>query len=209
MPAKSHKNLNGHSVNVRQAGIASAAPAPKIVVRSSGVHGRGVYAGRLLKKGERVIEYKGERITTREADRRPPSDPDDDSHTFLFALDDGKYVLDGSVGGNQARWINHSCAPNCETEEDEGRVFIHALRDIAAGEELFYDYGLVIDCRLTAALKAQYRCLCGAPECRGTMFALKDKRRGKAAAKSASGKKDKANDKADSKSAGRSNGKLN
>jgi SET domain-containing protein len=150
---------------------------PKIVVRTSGIHGRGVYAGRDLKKGERIIEYKGEVITWREADRRPPSDPDDPTHTFFFSLDDGKHVIDANVNGNAARWINHSCAPNCETEEDEGRVWIEALRDIKAGEELFYDYGLVIDERITPTLKKQYRCLCGARDCRGTMLALRKRKK--------------------------------
>jgi SET domain-containing protein len=153
-----------------------AARKPKIVVRTSGVHGRGVYAGRKLAKGERIIEYKGELIGWREADRRPPSDPDDPNHTFFFSLSDGKHVIDANVGGNAARWINHSCDPNCESAEDDGRVFIEALRDIRAGEELFYDYGLVIDERITPTLKKQFRCLCGAKECRGTMLALRKRK---------------------------------
>jgi SET domain-containing protein len=154
----------------------AAARKPKIVVRTSRIHGRGVYAGRALKKGEKVIEYKGEVISAREADRRPPSDPDDDSHTFFFSLADGKRVIDAAVGGNAARWINHACEPNCESDEnEEGRVFIVALRDIRAGEELFYDYSLTTDDRLTPTLKQQYRCLCGAKTCRGTMFELKRK----------------------------------
>jgi len=151
----------------------STARKPKIIVRNSRIHGRGVYAGRRLKKGERIVEYKGEVISWREADRRPPSDPDDPNHTFFFALDDHRKVIDANVGGNAARWINHSCEPNCETTEDEGRVFIEALRDIRAGEELSYDYGLIIDERITPTLKKQYRCLCGAPDCRGTMLALR------------------------------------
>jgi len=151
----------------------STARKPKIIVRNSRIHGRGVYAGRRLKKGERIVEYKGEVISWREADRRPPSDPDDPNHTFFFALDDHRKVIDANVGGNAARWINHSCKPNCETTEDEGRVFIEALRDIRAGEELSYDYGLIIDERITPTLKKQYRCLCGAPDCRGTMLALR------------------------------------
>ena len=150
---------------------------PKIIVRTSRIHGRGVYAGRKLKKGERIIEYKGEVISWREADRRPPSDPDDPNHTFFFALDDHKHVIDANVGGNAARWINHSCDPNCETEEDNGRVFIEALRDIKAGEELSYDYGLIIDERITPTLKKQYQCLCGARDCRGTMLALRKRNR--------------------------------
>ena len=150
-----------------------AATKPKVIVKNSRIHGRGVYAGRRIRKGERVIEYKGERITWREADRRPPSDPDDPHHTFFFSLDDGKHVIDAGVGGNAARWINHSCDPNCETTEEDGHVYIEALRDIRAGEELFYDYSLIIDARITPTLKKQYRCLCGAKGCRGTMLALR------------------------------------
>jgi SET domain-containing protein len=146
----------------------------KILVRDSRIHGRGVYALRAIREGERIIEYRGERITWREADRRPPSDPDDPHHTFYFSLDDGRHVIDANVGGNSARWINHSCEPNCETEEtDDGRVYIQALRDIRRGEELSYDYCLVVDERLTPTLKRQYQCRCGSLHCRGTMLALK------------------------------------
>lgn len=158
---------------------AAARSKPKVIVRNSRVHGRGVYAGRSFKKGERIIEYKGERITWKEADRRPPSDPDDPHHTFFFSLSDGKTVIDAAVNGNAARFINHSCAPNCETEEDEDgqRVYIHALRAIRAGEELNYDYSLVIDERLTPSLKKDYECRCGARNCRGTMLAVKKRRK--------------------------------
>ncbi|MFN9030107.1 MAG: SET domain-containing protein [Betaproteobacteria bacterium] len=172
----------------------SAAPAPrksKIIVRNSKVHGRGVYAARDLKKGERIVEYKGERITWKEADRRPPSDPDDPHHTFFFSLSDGKTVIDAAVGGNAARYINHSCAPNCETEEDEQgqRVFVQTLRAIKAGEELNYDYGLLIDERLTPTLRKQYECRCGAKTCRGTMLALKRRKPTKTSAKRGAGGK--------------------
>jgi len=150
------------------------------VVRNSAIHGRGVYAARPIRAGERVIEYTGELISWKEADRRPPSDPDDPHHTFLFSLDDGKRVIDANVGGNSARWINHSCDPNCETEETKsGRVFIEALRDIRRGEELHYDYCLIIDGKITKKLKRMYRCLCGAPKCRGTMLAKKKKKKNK------------------------------
>jgi uncharacterized protein len=156
----------------------SSAQRRKIEVRNSGVHGRGVYAARAIKAGEKIIEYKGERISWKEADRRPASDPNDPHHTFLFALDDGKHVIDAAVGGNSARWINHSCDPNCETEETEdGRVFIQAMRDIRRGEELFYDYGLILDERLTPTLKKEYTCHCGARDCRGTMLAPRRRRR--------------------------------
>ncbi|MEP6608480.1 MAG: SET domain-containing protein-lysine N-methyltransferase, partial [Burkholderiaceae bacterium] len=90
-----------------------------IVVKNSRIHGRGVYAGRRFKAGENIIEYKGQRIAWKEADRRPPSDPQDPYHTFFFSLDDQKTVIDAGVGGNAARWINHSCDPNCETEETD------------------------------------------------------------------------------------------
>lgn len=146
-------------------------------MRISRIHGRGVYAARKIAKGERIIEYRGELISWKEADRRPPSDPDDPHHTFFFSLSDGKRVIDAGTGGNAARWINHSCDPNCETEEDEEgkRVYIQALRDIRRGEELFYDYSLIIDERMTPTLKRNYECRCGARECRGTMLALKNR----------------------------------
>jgi len=149
----------------------STTRTPRLQVRNSLIHGRGVYAARDLKTGEKLIEYKGERISWKEADRRPPSNPEDPNHTFFFSLSDGKTVIDAAVGGNSARWINHSCEPNCEAEEtDDGRIFIRALRDIAAGEELNYDYGLIIEERLTAKLKKAYECRCGNPSCRGTML---------------------------------------
>lgn len=147
----------------------------RIQVRRSGVHGKGVFALQDIPEGEKIIEYVGEIISWKEADRRQSSDPDDPNHTFFFSIGDGKKVIDANVGGNAARWINHSCDPNCESDEDEDtqRVFIRAVRNIKAGEELNYDYGLVIDEPYTKKLKAQYQCLCGAKNCRGTMLAPK------------------------------------
>ena len=145
----------------------------RLQVRRSGVHGKGVYALVDLAEGETLIEYTGEVITWDEALRRHPHDPSDPNHTFYFHIDESR-VIDAKFGGNSARWINHSCEPNCEAEETpEGRVFIKALRDIAAGEELFYDYGLVIDEPHTRQLKAEYACWCGTPRCRGTLLAPK------------------------------------
>lgn len=150
----------------------------RFVIRTSKIHGRGVYAARKIAAGERIVEYKGERISWKEADRRPPSDPDDPNHTFFFSLSDGKTVIDASVNGNAARWINHSCEPNCESEEtDDGRVYIEAARDIRRGEELNYDYGLIIDERITPALKRQHECRCGSKNCRGTMLAIKPRKK--------------------------------
>ena len=146
----------------------------RIQVRQSGVHGRGVYAIRSIKKGETIIEYKGQMITWKQAERRHPHNPKDPDHTFFFHIDE-EHVIDAAVGGNAARWINHACNPNCESDvdEDNHRVFIKAVRNIKPGEELFYDYGLVLDERYTPKVKKQFACRCGARGCRGTMLAPK------------------------------------
>jgi SET domain-containing protein len=152
-----------------------AAQGRRIQVRRSGVHGKGVFALRPIAKGETILEYKGEVITWEEALRRHPHDPSNPDHTFYFHVDD-ECVIDGGHGGNASRWINHACEPNCEAEEDEGRVFIKALRALEPGEELFFDYGLIIDERYTPALKKRFACHCGHRKCRGTMLAPKKKR---------------------------------
>jgi SET domain-containing protein len=147
-----------------------ARPKRAYSVRNSPIHGRGVFATRTIAKGTDIIEYRGRRISMEEADELPDSDPDNPFHTFLFELNDGR-VIDAGVRGNAARWINHSCQPNCEPYEDaEGRVFIAAKRTIRAGEELAYDYKLNVPGRRTARLVASYACRCGAPRCRGTML---------------------------------------
>ena len=155
---------------------ASAARSPsagrRIQVRRSGVHGKGVFAIQPIAKGERIIEYVGEIITWAAAQKRHPHNPKEPDHTFFFHIDD-KRVIDAAVGGNAARWINHACSPNCEADEDDGRIFIKALRNIKPGEELFYDYGLIIDDRYTPALKKKFECRCGTKGCRGTMLAPK------------------------------------
>jgi SET domain-containing protein len=139
-------------------------------VRTSTIHGRGVFAAAEIPRGHCIIEYKGKRSSWDDALARPDSDPDDPSHTFLFQIDDGR-VIDARIRGNAARWINHSCAPNCVTQEDEnGRVFIEARRRIKAGEELTYDYRLTIDEPLTRKERAAYACRCGAAKCRGTLL---------------------------------------
>jgi len=146
----------------------------RIQVRRSGVHGKGVFALTGIAEGERIIEYVGQVITWKEAQRRHPHDPAQPNHTFYFHLDDG-HVIDALYGGNASRWINHSCAPNCLANEEDGRIYITALRDISPGEELNYDYGLVIDEPLTAKLKAEYPCWCGSPDCRGTLLSSSQK----------------------------------
>ena len=139
-------------------------------VRNSAIHGRGVFATRTIRKGAVIIEYRGRRITWDAALKQPDSDPSNPTHTFFFSLDDGR-VIDAGQRGNAARWINHSCAPNCRTfEDDDGRVFIESRRTIHAGEELTYDYRLQLDERITRKLRAEYACRCGAKRCRGTLL---------------------------------------
>jgi SET domain-containing protein len=151
-----------------------AARRKPYAVRRSGIHGRGVFATETIPRGERIIEYKGQRVTWDEAKTRPHSDPHDPAHTFLFELADGR-VIDARVRGNAARWINHSCAPNCVTYEDErGRVFIEARRTIKPGEELSYDYKLIVDGRMSKKERASYACRCGKRSCRGTLLNPKD-----------------------------------
>ncbi|MFL9910836.1 SET domain-containing protein [Paraburkholderia sp. RL17-337-BIB-A] len=141
----------------------------RIIVRRSSVHGKGVFAMRPLAAGERVLEYRGELTSWREAVRRHRREGVA-GHTFLFGLSDGR-VIDGSRGGNSARWLNHACAPNCETIEDAGRIFIHTLRKIRAGEELFIEYRLAIDDPQDEDVRRQYACRCAAAGCRQSMLA--------------------------------------
>ena len=166
------KTMMAQATNGKLHPAAQGQGGRRIQVRRSGVHGKGVFALRPLKKGEVIIEYKGEVIDWPEALRRHPHDPKDPDHTFYFHIDDGN-VIDAKHGGNAARWINHACEPNCEADEIDGRVFIKALRAIKPGEELFYDYGLIIDEKYTPKLKKQFACHCGAKACRGTMLARK------------------------------------
>jgi SET domain-containing protein len=139
-------------------------------VRTSDIHGRGVFATKTIRGGTAIVEYKGQRTSYEKALRRSDSDPEDSAHTFLFELDDGR-VIDAGVRGNAARWINHSCDPNCEPSEDaEGRIFIKAKRTIRDGEELSYNYRLNIEGRLTKRERAGYACRCGSAKCRGTLL---------------------------------------
>jgi SET domain-containing protein len=151
---------------------AAHAGGRRIQVRRSGVHGKGVFARVRIPQGTIMIEYTGERIDWPEALRRHPHDPAHPHHTFYFHIDDGR-VIDAKFGGNSSRWINHACEPNCEAVEQNGRIFIKTLHDIEPGEELFFDYGLVIEQRYTAKLKKQFECRCGFPRCRGTMLGPK------------------------------------
>jgi SET domain-containing protein len=157
------------SLSSRKAPVASG---KRIQVRRSGVHGKGVFALQDIAKGETLIEYVGEVISWDEAQDRHPHDPEDPNHTFYFHVNEDR-VIDALYGGNSSRWINHSCDPNCEADEDNDRIFIKAIRNIAAGQELNYDYGLIIDEPYTKKLKAEYPCWCGSANCRGTLLAPK------------------------------------
>ena len=143
-----------------------------VEVRNSPIHGRGVYAVKPIKKGTRVYEYVGERISHSEADRRFWKKHQEDGHTFLFVVN-RKTVIDGTRLGNDARYINHKCNANCETVTEDNRIFIEAISNIKAGEELGYDYQLTWSEADTPEDLALYRCLCGAKKCRGTMLDAK------------------------------------
>lgn len=158
----------------------------RIAARRSPIHGNGVFALVAIPAGIELVEYRGELLTHAEADRRY-GDTAPSGHTFLFTLND-RYVVDANHGGNIARWINHSCAPNCRAvvegsadgDPRHDRIVIETLREIAPGEELSYDYGIVLAERHTPRLKAIWACRCGAANCSGTL--LKPKRRGRIAA---------------------------
>lgn len=162
---------------------------PAYKVRRSKIHGSGVFATRRIRKGQRVIEYIGDRVTHNEADRRYEDRPEDDNHTFLFIVD-SRTVIDAGVGGNEARFINHRCDPNCETVIQNKRVYIEAIRTIEPGEELAYDYQIKRDKDDPKNIDEIFACHCGAAECRGTMLEPKPlKRPVKKAAKKKSKKK--------------------
>ena len=138
-------------------------------LRRSAVHGSGLFAFRKIAKGEQIIEYLGERISHEEADRRHEDKADDDNHTFLFTIDE-KTVVDAGVDGNDARFINHSCDPNCEVVIARGHLVVEAVRAIRPGEELAYDYYLNRAPEDPPDVEQIYACRCGAGSCRGTML---------------------------------------
>jgi SET domain-containing protein len=139
-------------------------------VRGSAIQGRGGFATRPIARGECIVEYVGERISWKEADRRYDDAGMKRHHTFLFSVT-SRTCIDAAVGGNDSRFINHSCDPNCEAVDERGRIFIFAKRDIAEGEELAYDYAYERDPAYTEEDEALYVCRCGSPKCRGTILA--------------------------------------
>ena len=141
-------------------------------IRPSPIQGLGAFATRPIARGTTLIEYAGRRITPAEADALYPEVEGERHHTFLFAIDDD-VVIDASVGGNEARFINHGCDPNCDAVIEDKRIWIEAIRDIEPGEELTYDYAFELDERHTAAAKRRFPCTCGARTCRGTLLIRK------------------------------------
>jgi len=150
---------------------------PPYIVKTSGVHGNGVFARRRIPAGERIVEYQGERIEWATALARAEAAGAPISHTFFFSLADGR-VIDGARHGNEARFINHSCEPNCEPfEHEDGRVYIYSLMDIERGEELTYYYALIYEGRHTPTIKRAFPCHCGSPGCTGTMLTPKSRKK--------------------------------
>ena len=186
-PKQKARPVAHHHAHMRHA---ARTDAPLYLVRRSKIHGNGVYAARDIPKGTRVVEYLGERISHAQADARYEEKGQDDGHTFLFVVS-SKVVIDAGVDGNDARFINHSCDPNCETVIEGGRVFIEAVRDIRKGEELGYEYGLTWESTDDPDELANYACRCGAAKCRGSMLdpVPLDKKRAKQAKRKAARKK--------------------
>lgn len=149
---------------------------PLIKTKNSKIQGRGVFAARRIRKGQRIIEYVGEIIDTKEEERRYDDSKMDRHHTFLFKIDDNT-TIDGTRRGSDARFINHSCEPNCEAVWEERRIFIEAIKNIQPGVELAYDYAFEYEGPLSKEEAEFYFCSCGSPKCRGTI--LKPKRRRK------------------------------
>lgn len=150
--------------------MTSSSQTPRrFAVRRSAIHGRGVFALTLIPKRTRLIEYTGERISHEEADARYSKAHENSPHTMLFTVND-KIVIDATRRGSSARWINHSCSPNCEIADENDRIYIETRRDIRPGEELTYDYNLQMGEPHTAAAKRAHRCFCGSRRCRGTML---------------------------------------
>jgi SET domain-containing protein len=148
---------------------------PLFEVRHSRVHGHGVFARRRIRKGTHIIEYLGERVSPELADARYAGKHLLDGHTFLFTVD-AKTVIDAGVNGNEARFVNHGCDPNCQTVQIGKRVFIEALRTVRPGEELAYDYRIQRDADDPANIDAVFRCHCGARNCRGSMLVARPKK---------------------------------
>jgi hypothetical protein len=149
---------------------------PLFEVRHSPIHGHGVFALRRIRRGTTVIEYLGDRVTHAEADARYEDKDPNDNHTFLFTVD-ARTVIDGGVNGNEARFVNHGCDPNCESTTQDKRIYIEAIRTIQPGEELAYDYQIDRDPDDPPNVDVIFACHCGAANCRGSMLVARTKPR--------------------------------
>ena len=141
-------------------------------IRDSPIEGLGAFATWPIPAATRLIEYTGEKLTPAEADARYPDDDSERHHTYLFAIDND-LVIDAAVGGNAARFINHSCDPNCDAVIEESRIWIETIRNVEPGEELAYDYAYILEERHSPAAKRKFPCNCAAANCRGTILAKK------------------------------------
>ncbi|MEO8946475.1 MAG: SET domain-containing protein-lysine N-methyltransferase [Gemmatimonadaceae bacterium] len=197
MPTKTKGAKRAAKSGAKKSGVVKRAPASTELrptarianmesrffdVRRSGIQGRGAFANKRIRNGQRIIEYDGERISNDEADRRYDEANMRRHHTFLFTVTP-RIVVDGAVNGNESIYINHSCDPNCEAVIDGKRIFIEAIRTIAPGEELAYDYQYERTDESDDELEKFYKCLCGAPSCRGTIMKPKPVPRGKKSGK--------------------------
>lgn len=145
-------------------------------IRKSSIQGRGAFATRRIRPGQKIVEYTGQRISSDEGDRRYEETGMGRHHTFLFTLDDD-WVVDGKRGGNESRYINHSCDPNCEAIIEDDQIWIYAKKNIQPGHELTYDYQYERRPDHTKEDEEFYRCLCGTAKCRGTILAPPPKRK--------------------------------
>ena len=153
-------------------GTTHSLPPLPFEIRASPIQGSGGYATQPIPAGVRLIEYVGERLTPEEAEARYPDSAVERHHTYLFAIDDA-VVVDAAVDGNEARFLNHSCAPNCDAVIENGHIWIETIHDIDIGEELVYDYAYILAERHTPAAKKRYPCRCGAITCRSTILGKK------------------------------------
>jgi SET domain-containing protein len=142
---------------------------PPFAKRRSNIHGTGVFATRRIRAGRLLISYLGQPLTTAQVRKRYSDDDADDPHTLLFHLGGNRYI-DAAVDGNDARFINHSCDPNCDPEVSDGTIWIRAIRNIQPGGELSYDYSLEIEKGASRKRRSLFACRCGAAKCRGTML---------------------------------------
>ena len=178
MTNKSKKKVKEFDQSQPKRGGPPIPTSPLVEVRNSEVHGRGVFAVADIKKGTRIFEYLGDRVSHDTADKRYEDHDENDNHTFLFIVDRNT-VIDAAVNGSDARFINHHCDGNCTSVIENRRVFIDSLRAIAPGEELGYDYEIGRDKDDPSNVDEIYACRCGSPKCRGSMLEAKPEKKKK------------------------------